>query len=71
MVCPRNLALIQNPGWNKTVVNCMCKMAVWSLSQETGGSHLLDDTTEKAVIKRMKKVGPVLGLYPELDLFFK
>ena len=65
----RNIALIQNPGWNKTTVNTLCRDAVLQIGREDGRNYLVDDMTEKAVFERMKKTGRCIALYPELEVF--
>ena len=55
----RNIALIQNPGWNKTTVNTFCRDAVQSLPAANNVPYLVDDMTEKSVFERMKKTQPV------------
>lgn len=42
----RNVALIQNPGWNKTTINTMCRGAVMEISKDQGKVYLLDDMTD-------------------------
>lgn len=65
----RNVVLIQNPGWNKTFVNSMCRGAVTQVSQEAGKTFILDDMTEKAVFERLKRQGSAVAMYPEMEVF--
>jgi hypothetical protein len=65
----KNVVLIQNPGWNKTAINSMCRAAVTTVCKEHGKVCLLDDMTEKAVFERLKRQGSAVALYPEMEVF--
>jgi hypothetical protein len=42
----KNVSLIQNPGWNKTTINSMCRDAVVRTSKDQHKVYLLDDMTD-------------------------
>lgn len=66
-----HVALIQNPGWNKTETLSCIQDALGQFCKEVRTNFLVDSLFEKALHTRLKKVKRVVGIYPELKDFLQ